>query len=365
VLDWSVTSGEVTAGLRLGGSLWWFWSLRGYLTEGRERLAMLLAVEEGSLPQLPAQDMRSARAKAQACIGFLALWQGDFAAAHSLFTESLATQREVGDHPSIAFSLTGLGQVSLGLGDVEGAQSLCEEALPVWRRIDDMAGVGWSLNILGNVAAARGEYDVARSLLEEGLAFWRESGDRWGIAWSLNDLGHVAFGQGDYGAAQLLYEESLGIKQELGDKAGIAWSLDNLGLVARCQADYGAARALYREGLALRRELGDRRGTAACLEGLAGAALEMAGRGGDPGMGASGREERSAAVHARRAARLLGAAHAIRQSLGASLSPHQQAELAKQLAQLRAALGKAAFSAAWEAGRAMSLEEATADGLTG
>ena len=44
VLAWSVAGGEVETGLRLGGALWWFWSLRGYLTEGRERLAELLAL---------------------------------------------------------------------------------------------------------------------------------------------------------------------------------------------------------------------------------------------------------------------------------------------------------------------------------
>src|SRR5207244_4321177 len=43
-LAWSIEQGEVEGGLRLAAALGQFWYVRGYLTEGREQLAALLAL---------------------------------------------------------------------------------------------------------------------------------------------------------------------------------------------------------------------------------------------------------------------------------------------------------------------------------
>lgn len=83
--------------------------------------------------------------------------------------------------------------------------------------------------------------------------------------------------------------------------------------------------------LAIRRALKNKEGIAACLEGLAAAA------------GAVGQLEQ--------AARLFGAAEALRESLGASLPPAERADHDRQSAAVRAALGQPEFAAAWAQGR--------------
>src|SRR5205823_5443019 len=46
-LEWSRTgSRDATAGLRLTGALWWFWSVRGHWQEGSDRLAEVLRLKE-------------------------------------------------------------------------------------------------------------------------------------------------------------------------------------------------------------------------------------------------------------------------------------------------------------------------------
>jgi predicted ATPase len=250
-LLWTSERGEGEAGLRLGAALWWFWYVRGYLTEGRERLATVLAVA-GS------EAARATRARA--------------------------------------------------------------------------------LNGAGVLAYGQGECEAARALHEESLAIKREIGDQRGIASSLNNLGSVAFNQGEYEAARALHEESLAIEREIGDQQGIALSLNNLGLMAKEQGDYAAARALYEESLAIFREIGDQQGVAYNLEGLAAVVAAL----GQPG----------------RAARLFGAAEALRAAIGAPLAPNEQAEYDRDVAVARAALDEAAFAAAWAQGRALSLEQA-------
>jgi len=65
------------------------------------------------------------------------------------------------------------------------------------------------------------------------------------------------------------------------------------------------------------------------------------------------------------AARLLGAAGALRDALGSPLPPVDRADRDRSLAAARAVLGEAAFAAASAERRAMELEQAVADTLEG
>jgi len=79
-LAWSEARGEVEVGLLLAARLSWFWTVRGYLEEGREYLARMLA--------LPAAEARTAaRASALGNAGILAWNQRDYGAARTLLEE--------------------------------------------------------------------------------------------------------------------------------------------------------------------------------------------------------------------------------------------------------------------------------------
>jgi hypothetical protein len=84
-------------------------------------------------------------------------------------------------------------------------------------------------------------------------------------------------------------------------------------------------------------------GIASCLEGLAEVAMGQ----GDPG----------------RAARLFGAAEAVRLAIGAPLPLIQRVPYEQAVASVRAQLGQEAFEAAWAEGQTMSLEQAIHDSL--
>jgi predicted ATPase/class 3 adenylate cyclase/uncharacterized protein HemY len=328
-LAWTGAQGECEVGLRLGWALWGFWVVRGYVGEGREHLARLLA--------LPGAEARTAaRAGALNGAGWLAHRQGEYGAARALIAESLAIFRELGDKRGIARSLINLGFMACEQGDYGAARAHLEESLAIARERGDKQGIAWSLLRLGEVTYDQGEYGAARAHLEESLAMFRELESKWGIAWTLLRLGEVAYDQGEYGAARAHLEESLAIHRERGDKGGIATALGSLGRMAHDQGDYGAARALLEEGLAIFRALGHKLGIAQNLEGLAALAVAQA--------------------HSERAARLFGAAEGLREATGAPLPPADRAEHDRPVAAVRTALGEEAFASAWAEGRAMSLE---------
>ena len=111
-----------------------------------------------------------------------------------------------------------------------------------------------------------------------------------------------------------------------------------MGHLERDGGDYDRARALYRESLRLRRKFGHQIALAMSLEDFA----VLAGR------------ERQA----ERAIRLLGAAEAFCETLGARPPVADDTDYEHTVASGRAALGEAAFAAAWAEGRAMALEQA-------
>jgi predicted ATPase/DNA-binding SARP family transcriptional activator/class 3 adenylate cyclase len=368
-----VTRGENEQAVRMGNALWRFWWVRGYLTEGRERLAQLLALTE-------AREATATRAKLLNGAGILAWQQGDYPAAERLYEESLTIRRRLGDKQGIASSLNNLGLITHELGDYARARALYQESMGLLQELGNRYGVATSLNNLGMVAERQGDLEAAGALYQESLRLRREIEDRSGVADSLNNMGNVAKDQGDYSTARSLYEESLAIKKELGNKGGISHGLYNLGDVALCQGDERAAEALYDESLALARELKDAWGIAAALNSLGDVARrhgeydrarglhteslviqralgDKSGMAGNlEGLGGVARAQEQPA----RGAQLLGAAEAVREAIGAPLAGQARREWEQEVAEVRAALGEAALAAAWAAGRAMSLEDAVA-----
>jgi hypothetical protein len=109
------------------------------------------------------------------------------------------------------------------------------------------------------------------------------------------------------------------------------------------EGDHERARSHCVDSINLYRELGDRRNVATLLGQLA----SQAGR---RGQGS-------------RAARLWGAAAALREAIGAPLSPAQRESHERAVAPVRAACGEAEFAAAWIAGEALTLEQAVAEAI--
>src|SRR5437879_6188725 len=120
--------------------------MRGHLAEGRDRLAELLALAETRAPLHPPTV---ARAAALGGLGSFAWRQGDYALARSLFTESLAITRRVGDSRGIALSLNNLGQVAEQEGDHAAARVFLQETLSIARNLHDRWMVAVALNNLG------------------------------------------------------------------------------------------------------------------------------------------------------------------------------------------------------------------------
>jgi predicted ATPase/class 3 adenylate cyclase len=319
-------------GLRLANALSYFWFVRGYWSEGRGWLEEALAKNAAAQPE--------ARAKALRVLAALVVEQGDFGQAETSAEEALALYRGLGDQKGVADSLCELGWASLYRADYERAEALLEESLVDARRSDDAWSIARTLNALAVLVSDREDYERAEALWEESLALGRKLGDRLRVRAVLLNMGYVEVVRGDFGRSEALFEESLAISRESKDPHANSEDLLGLGILATRRGDHRRAKTLLEESLVLSRRLGSMVNVAECLETMA----EMAGTLGD----------------APRAARLWGAADALREATGSPWMSFEKSLHEPYLAAVRSGADEADWRAAWEEGRAMTLEDAIA-----
>jgi non-specific serine/threonine protein kinase len=170
----------------------------------------------------------------------------------------------------------------------------------------------------------------------------RVGADFW-AGFPLAGLAQVALLRGNLDQSSAYFTESLAICRRVGSDLWAGFQLFGLSYIARLQGDLAGATRLAHEQLTTWRGLGVPRYLARCLENI--------------GLIAA------AAKRGTQAARLLGAAEALRATVGERQAPHWQAEIEREIACTREALGESQWSAAFDAGRSLSLEEAVAEAL--
>jgi predicted ATPase/class 3 adenylate cyclase len=331
-LAWSQTAAaSVDIGARLAGALQWYWYIRGYMSEGRTWLERVL------------QQTTSATAPARAKVLYGAgRLQSDAGQANALIEQALTLWRELEDKPGMADALLNLGRVARLQGDYERSGKLVEESLALFREQQIMWGVVWALISLADVALDLGDSAQAQEPVEEVLALTESLGDTYGNMWARCLRGRLAHLQGDLEQAAMLLGESLAWLRKMRNPSRFEM-LNDLGRVAFDQGDTDRAAVLFKESLKLNQEPGYEIDITDSLVDLAGVAEAL-------GLPA-------------RAARLLGAAESIRQSISGSLTPVKRTIFDRYAATIHARLDEATFGAAWAEGQALTIERAVAYAL--
>jgi len=333
-LRWLADAGPAADGIRSVAALGKFWSLRGFLTEGREWMARFIHT-----PRDPGGSAALANALHQA--GSLAQYQGDPVIARELHMQSLALWRELPDaDEQVADVLDSLGQDARHHGDFAEAQTFGEEALHLaqagrWRNLE-----GEALYHLGLLAYDQMDWLTAKYWHSESLGVAQNVNDVLGEARALRGLGLVAHQQGDYKQARQLHEAGLANRREVGDPWGVALALTDLGQVLLDTGEIPGATALFDESLTLSQDLGDWQGLARSLEAFASLAA------------ITGREED--------ASQLVSTAAKLRDVNQIPLSPAERAQLARRMESISGPVGERAPSASTVTGQAIPVDEAVA-----
>lgn len=299
-LGWARDREDGERGLRLAGSLYFFWGHTGPYSEARGWLHQMLSL--AARPQAREAILPLTHAKALYAAGEIAVSEGEFDEAVPLLEQALQLAQN----------------------------------LPGW-----VAGV--TLNALGNTASQRDDLDLATAYYTEALERFQSDGDLPFAAVPLQNLGRMAGLRGNQEQAVEYAEQSVAFARRRGDRPRESSSLLSLARIALQQGNPALAEALAREALAVLRDLRSPVFLANCLIVLG----EIAS--------ASGRDGR--------AARLLGAAAAQLGTVVDLYDPLEEVDTPGVMSRVRAALGEGLWAAAYTAGRSLTQEEAIAEAL--
>jgi non-specific serine/threonine protein kinase len=223
--------------------------------------------------------------------------------------------------------------------DILALSRWAEKALYFSRQIVDEKNTLYALRSMGQATALQGLDQLSETINIEGLALARETGNNWFICFFLNIMGLLNRNRGDYAKAFSYHAEAAKLVRHIEDKPFVLTILWELGTSSLFVENFEQGYQCYLESISSSKE----RILAYDLEGFAGLAAFQ--------------------KHPERAAGLLGAAEALRETQDTPRMKFDQ-YYEQFVAMTRAQLDEPAFNAAWAEGRAMTLEQALAYALS-
>ncbi len=344
-LEWAFDANPETA-LRLSLALQLYWRSRG-MDEGRERLlraaelvhslpspaagvsdertilvARVLAAAanaswlvglgsaglrwaEEAVEVARGTDDIQARYEALGALAVTTVFSGQLEGVVEWTEELFRLAESVGDWWMIGFGQAGLAQWEIERGNVAGGEARLHPAMEAAERAGSPSVIGFAALSYGRVSGWAGRLSEARGWFEKAVAAYREVGDDGMALITRSDLAHALRRGGEIDEAEATYRETLHGWQHAGNRGAMANQLESFAFIA-----------------VVRRE-------------------------------------------PERAARLFGAAEAIREDADAAMLGFERLEYDAEVAKLHEMTDAASIESAWAEGRRLTPDEAASFAISG
>jgi predicted ATPase len=252
-------------------------------------------------------------------------------------------ERALGDERPTAArakALNGAADMAVSLGDATTARLRAEEALALHRALGDAHGAAVSQFLLGLALADGDDLASAEQLFDESARQFRALGEEHYTLTAVRMLAWMCYRNGERERGRALHEDNLRRARALGNAHIEASTLGALAMIAVDEGRVDDALSMLRASHRIDRDAGDPIGGARALSRVA-RVLAVVGS-------------------TETAALLLSRAMALYEELGGSLRPWLAEMNDETLTTIRACLDDAAFTDAWNRGRALTPEEAIA-----
>jgi tetratricopeptide (TPR) repeat protein len=230
------------------------------------------------------------------------------------------------------------GRIELESGELIAAGTYLQQSALDFQESGDIWGQALSLNSLGSLYLQMGKLDQAQTECEKSLTLRESMRDQWGINSCYLNLGDIARLQNRSVQEIFYYEKSYELGQEMGLRGDMARAANCLGFAALHRNNVEEAKIRFSQSLKTYTEMKNTRGICECLAGCGGLAI------------AKGKTDS--------AVELLAAADSILKTNGIKMWRVDQIDFDAHLAIVRRSLQESEFTAAWNAGRVLSANEA-------
>jgi predicted ATPase/class 3 adenylate cyclase len=343
-VEWGLQNDAQDA-LELAASIGMIVSMMGGQIEGTTMLKR--AMEKfHALPPVEGEANRLRKEiYAHGCFSLGMLLQGtnEITYARSKLQEAIAIARELGDKHMLGLALEMYANASAMI-KADDTATAAQEGLEIFRELSYSAGLEMAYGNLARWAAIHGDFQEGEKYLALARASTKSGAITIQSGFLNMGLGIGARSQGRLDVAQSHFEEGLRIMKHIGHKGMIAALTSEIAHTKRAMGNFAEAKQTYRETIKVFQDYGNRPSVAHQLECFAMIAVVEE----DPP----------------RAAKLFGAADAIREATGHKPTDEEQVEETQFISRLRAMLPEAEFNALWSEGKSMTMEQAIQLALT-
>jgi predicted ATPase/DNA-binding CsgD family transcriptional regulator len=218
VLRRCLDSSDSRSGISLATSLGWYWVTRA-TTEGVRWLDQLLASGPGD----PATLGWSWFIR-----GFLAVLQGDWAAAGAPLQRAVTASRDAGNLVQLAHSYSMASIAANMAGDRALALRMLDDAASIASEIDDVPAKVGVLQARSFNAIFEADFATLRAAATDGARLSREVGDLYALHMMNLNLGTAALSFGEHDESKARYEEALRIAYQIDNRIGQYYLLAGL-----------------------------------------------------------------------------------------------------------------------------------------
>jgi len=335
-IEWGLTNDPFDV-LRMIASLGQFWLITNFSIEGH-RLGSAALKQVNALTNLTDEQL-AIKARGIAGLAFLSFSLGDTVRSGVEAEEAIPLLRKVDDKWLLAIGLSFLALAKLQTGDIETAFKASSEMQMLAVELDDpyIRGVVLAGASLLEAIARKDPVKVI-AMREEAEKLTRENGSRWSYATTLHGSGNFYAGLKQFDKAREKYKVAMHIMQELGSSRIVIMLKSDLAHILRHEGNFAEAIPAYHETIKEWQRMGHRAAIAHQLESLAFIAKAM--------------------EQTERAARLFGAAEALRKKIRIDMTTQERQEYDKEISDLKANMDKEEFASLWAEGRSMTMNEA-------
>ena len=251
VLVWVYTTKKfIEIGQQIVINIGMFWQFGGYIAEGRQWCARMMALCDETTPI-------AIRPGLLGVAGELAWTQGDYFSAIASLDESLELCHMLDDKHTLAFAMLVRGMVASNSRDLSTATTMLQGSIELFTTTDDRWYKALALSWLGEVALYENDLDRAMSFCNQSIALARQQGDPWCMMPSLMSFGQMAVLDGDLTNAHSSFQEAVDLLRQTGDNWSLSWALNDLGHVMLLQGVLDQANIYFLEGLTTANGLGN------------------------------------------------------------------------------------------------------------
>lgn len=275
-------------------------------------------------------------------------WQGLLIEARYWLNMALEIPVEENAGPPVlaarASALSEFARLVFLHNEKEQALELIETSLAIWRQLDDPPGLAMALMHRGWVAHGMGEYEVAKQAYQEGMELLSPDKDTWLYAQLLEQMGAAAGFTSDYALSDACYDRCRELAERIGDKSAVADAWKDQGGILILQSQWAKALTYLLRSIRISQEMGHKQYLATALE-LVSFAIGL-------------REEPDPETASLYSAQIKGASFSMMERIGLKTWVNTDPFITLVQQHIRSRVDDQRWEAAWQAGYALTLEEA-------